>query len=100
MPTQNSVLATLTIALARAAFTLAELLVLRHGFDRVYPFTRRRAVFRSGNKYGYIDRTGKAVIPATWSFARPFNGPLAAVVDGRASAYVDVNGKVVWRSER
>jgi len=40
------------------------------------------------------------VIPSTWSFARPFNGPLAAVVDGRLSAYVDVAGKVVWRSER
>ena len=57
-------------------------------------------MFLSGDKYGYIDKAWKIVIPATCSFARPFSGPLAAVVDGRQSAYVDVAGKIVWRSER
>lgn len=60
-------------------------------------------------KRGYIDKTGALVIEprfataepfsAQFSFARPFHGPLAPVVMGRQSAWIDVDGKIVWRSD-
>lgn len=78
-------------------------LVIPPRFDQTAEFSEGLArIYESGTgggRYGYIDKGGRIAIPAQYSFARPFNGPLAAVVNGRESAYVDVDGKVVWRSE-
>ena len=44
---------------------------------------------------GFIDRSGKMLIPATYTAARDFRGGLAAVRNGRTWSYVDKTGKVV-----
>ncbi|AZN41916.1 WG repeat-containing protein [Paenibacillus albus] len=57
-----------------------------------------------GQRYGYIDRTGKFAIKPTMEWAEPFSGDLAKVIltseDDRKTpivyAYVNRKGKIVW----
>lgn len=54
------------------------------------------AVLAADGKLGYIDKTGKVVIPPQFLFARPFSEGLAAVAnDNYAFGYIDAQGKVV-----
>src|SRR5437870_5048196 len=47
-------------------------------------------------KAGYIDRTGRIVIPLQYALATPFSGGLAAVSpDWRLWGYIDVSGRMV-----
>jgi len=64
-------------------------------------------IFKAGVKYGYIDKTGKLVIPAQFADAGKFIGGLARVclestdqIDlmgtKRPCGYIDTTGKVIW----
>jgi len=65
------------------------------------PFTQPQSkpdgLFRivQNNKHGYIDRTGKIVIPPQFDDAGPFSEGLADVKIGEKWGYVDGTGKVV-----
>ena len=56
-------------------------------------------------KYGFIDKTGKLVIPCRWNFVHffPFSDGLAAVADEQKNwGYIDKTGKLMipcqWKS--
>jgi hypothetical protein len=54
------------------------------------------AVLGPSGKMGYIDKTGKVVIPPQFLFARPFSEGLAAVANDQfAFGYIDAQGKVI-----
>ena len=52
---------------------------------------------RSGStmRYGYIDRTGKLVIPMQFEYAEPFSEGLAAVHNCGRAFFIDKTGKIV-----
>jgi hypothetical protein len=51
-------------------------------------------------RYGYMDTTGALVIPARFTNAADFRGGLAYVEDDNGNmAYIDLDGKYVWREE-
>jgi len=47
--------------------------------------------------YGYIDKTGKMVIPAIFESASNFDGDLAEVRLNGKQCYIDKNGKIIWK---
>ncbi|MEK6410559.1 MAG: hypothetical protein AABN34_26845 [Acidobacteriota bacterium] len=54
-----------------------------------------------GNKWGFVDLAGRIVIPLKFrSNPAPFRGGLAHIEDEGEQAYIDRNGKSVWRSEQ
>jgi WG containing repeat len=54
-----------------------------------------RFLFMQNGKFGYIDRTGKIVIPAQYAKAWDFSEGLAAVsMDDETYGYIDTNGKM------
>jgi WG containing repeat len=46
-----------------------------------------------GGKYGFIDKTGKVVIPVTFDHAARFSGGLAAVMKGTKWGFIDKTGQ-------
>jgi hypothetical protein len=48
------------------------------------------------DRFGYIDRTGKTVIPFSFDMAWPFHSSLAQVTIRGKTAYIDFRGNVVW----
>jgi hypothetical protein len=52
-------------------------------------------LFRRNDKLGYIDRTGKIVIPAKFGRANNFSEGLAAVEIGAKWGFIDRTGKIV-----
>ena len=48
-----------------------------------------------GEKWGYIDQTGRLVIPLTFDRASPFSEGLAAVDVKEKTGYIDATGKFV-----
>jgi WG containing repeat len=49
-------------------------------------------------KYGYVDRTGKIVIPIQLQFANPFSNGVGRVnMSDYKSALVNVKGKIIWK---
>ncbi len=54
-----------------------------------------RFLFMRDGKFGYIDRTGKIVIPAKFDFADDFSEGLAGVGIGERYGYIDATGKFV-----
>ena len=65
--------------------------------DRNANFSEGLAAVRAADgKLGYIDNTGKIVIPPQFLYARPFSEGLAAVANDQfAFGYIDAHGKVV-----
>ncbi|MGC1620277.1 MAG: WG repeat-containing protein [Candidatus Acidiferrum sp.] len=65
--------------------------------DRNSDFSEGLAAVRADNgKLGYIDKTGKVVIPPQFLYARPFSEGLAAVANDQfAFGYIDAHGNVV-----
>ncbi|NOX93203.1 MAG: WG repeat-containing protein [Gammaproteobacteria bacterium] len=58
-------------------------------------FHQGLAAVRLGEKYGYIDRSGRVVIAPRFQFAQIFSEGLARVVDNDRSGYIDQTGRVV-----
>jgi hypothetical protein len=58
-------------------------------------FSEGLCAVRIGDKWGYIDKTGKVVIPAEYDSAGTFSEGLACVRKGLKVGYVDKTGRVV-----
>ena len=56
--------------------------------ETLYPFSDK-------GKYGYINKTGKVVLPAQFEYAEKFYEGLAVVKQGGKRGFIDVTGKVV-----
>lgn len=70
------------------------------GFYQFEPFSQGRAVFsgsggRHEAKRGFMDKTGKVVIPAQFANAASFSEGLAAVYTDKGVGYIDLSGKIV-----
>src|SRR5205807_314512 len=50
-------------------------------------------------KFGYIDRTGRLVIPPQWEYAGPFVDGLAAVSACDRASFIDKTGHVVIKTD-
>ena len=49
-----------------------------------------------GNKEGFIDRTGKLVIPCEYSISENFSEGLVAVWKNNQPGYIDLNGNSTY----
>ena len=58
-------------------------------------YRENRAVFFKDEKYGYLDETGKEVIPARFQKAELFRNGLAAVKENDKWGYIDSSGEYV-----
>ena len=56
-------------------------------------------VYRLG-LWGYVDKTGRMVIPPRFREAHKFSNGLALVLVGNSLGYIDKTGKFVWRPTR
>lgn len=68
-------------------------------YDEAYSYQTGLARFKLDGTYGYLDKSGNPKIPNQFLGAADFNHGLAAVQlpDG-TSAYIDPQGKIVWKS--
>jgi len=58
-------------------------------------FREGLARFKSEDKFGFFDKTGKKVIPAQFDFAAPFSEGLAAVSNSGKWGFIDRKGRIV-----
>ena len=58
-------------------------------------FSEGLAWFHSGNKSGYIDKTGQVAIPARFDRAYDFHDDLAMVKENRTWGFIDKTGQMV-----
>lgn len=67
--------------------------------EYAYPFKDGMALVKIGNKYGYINRTGKVVIPVQYEEANNFSEGLAMVLveenEKGKYGFIDKEGKIV-----
>jgi len=61
-------------------------------------FSEGLAPMEKDRRFGFGDRTGKIVIPATFNLAGNFAQSLAPVGVGQKFGYIDTTGKFVWSS--
>jgi hypothetical protein len=61
-----------------------------------WSFSEGLAVVNKLGRWGYVDKTGKLVIPPRFRLAHQFNGGLALVMIGNRVGYIDKSGKFVW----
>jgi hypothetical protein len=88
-----------------SCFGLAACAVSTEGSPNHHPFrvgwswphadTTITIKWRFGSKYGFIDRTGKTVIPAQFDLTFGFSEGLAAVEVGKRWGFTDTTGKMV-----
>jgi hypothetical protein len=62
-------------------------------------FSETLARIKIGDKWGYIDKTGKFVINPQFDFARDFSEGLAAVKIGGKCGYINKTGKIVIKPQ-
>ena len=62
-------------------------------FESVGDFFSGLARVRQGDKFGYIDETGRVVIPYQFDDGGDFSEALAPVRVGRAWGYIDIKGR-------
>jgi hypothetical protein len=70
---------------SKSLFVSSKDLFFSEGFLRV----------TENGKDGYLDRTGKQIIPCRFDYAQPFSEGLAAVSVGCKDGYIDRSGKMV-----
>ena len=72
-------------------------MVIPPQFDCYYlgKFTEGRALVKLGEKWGFIDKTGKLVIPPQFEKAGGFSEGLAPVQRGEKWGFIDRTGKMV-----
>lgn len=68
-------------------------------YDEAHKFSAGRARIKVDDMYGFLDRTGKLVIPAQYYGASDFDHGLAYVQTREGMAYIDPAGAVVWKSK-
>ena len=64
-------------------------------FDKKYDYHEGRAVVKKNDKYGYIDESGKLVIPLLYEDAIEFEEGLAGIMLGKKYGFIDRAGKVI-----
>ncbi|HKR02437.1 MAG TPA: WG repeat-containing protein [Pyrinomonadaceae bacterium] len=67
---------------------------------RPWMFSEGLAAVSRGNLWGYVDKTGKLVIPPRFRKAFNFSNGLALVIVGNRVGYIDRRGRYVWRPTR
>jgi hypothetical protein len=65
-----------------------------------WSFSEGLAVVNKLGRWGYVDKTGRFVIPPRFQRAHNFSGGLALVMVGGRVGYIDRTGKYVWRPVR
>lgn len=66
-------------------------------YDTTLGFTDGLARVRQNGKYGFIDKTGKLIIPAKFESAEPFSEGFAAVMLNGKVSYIDKKGIDVFK---
>lgn len=61
-------------------------------FNNVLPFSENIAAVQVGSKWGFIDRTGKQIIPTVFDKIKPFHNGFAEVVIEGKTYSIDKNG--------
>ena len=56
-------------------------------YTHTWKFTEGLASVKKGNKWGFIDTTGKTVVPFQWDFVYPFDEGYAVVFSGTVTSY-------------
>lgn len=70
--------------------------LLLEGFEEVHPFFGGLARFKKNGKYGFINSSGKEIIPPIFKLAKDFRGKYAVVsIDGNEWGIIDLAGKMV-----
>ena len=71
--------------------------IFYHNFDYAYPFSDGLAQVMLGTKYGFIDKTGKVVIPPTFANAESFSDDRSAVQNEENGlwGFIDRGGNLV-----
>jgi len=71
-------------------------------YDEAQSISEGAAAVRVGGKWGYIDRANQWILQPQYRYANPFLAGLAynALDDqGKTWAYVNKQGKIVWKNE-
>jgi WG containing repeat len=68
--------------------------------SRPWSFSEGLAVVNRRGLWGYVNKTGRFVIPARFKQAHSFSGGLALVIVGGKVGYIDQTGKYVWSPRR
>jgi WG containing repeat len=71
-----------------------------HVYDEAHDFSCGRARIKLDGRFGFLDRTGRLVIANQFEAASDFKNCLASVFSGEGWAYIDPEGKIVWKSAR
>jgi len=64
-------------------------------FDKKEEYYEERAVVKKNNKYGYVDKGGKLVVPLIYDDAIEFREGLAGVMLGNKYGFIDRSGNVI-----
>ena len=67
-------------------------------YDEAHAFSNGRARIQVDGMYGFLDPTGKLVVPIQYEDATDFDHGLALVETREGAAYIDPSGTVVWKS--
>ena len=67
-------------------------------YDEAHAFSNGRARIQVDGMYGFLDPTGKLVVPTQYEDATDFDHGLALVETREGAAYIDPSGTVVWKS--
>ena len=57
------------------------------------------ALFKSNGKFGYVNHTGKEVIPAKFDFASGFLEKLALIEENGKFGFINTKGEIVIKPE-
>ena len=68
---------------------------LQRKYDWVSSFSQGRCAVCQGEKYGYIDRSGKEIIPCRYDFASDFAEGLAGIQINRLWGVIDISGSEI-----
>jgi len=64
-------------------------------YDYIFPFNDGLAIVIKNQKWGYIDKSGKEIIPLEFDKAQNFKDGLAIVVKNQKCGFIDKSGKIV-----
>ena len=67
----------------------------RGKYDMVYPFSKGLAEVRLNDKYGFVDKTGKEVVPPKYDYVGEFYKGLAPVKLNDQWGLMDTTGKEI-----
>jgi len=66
-------------------------------YDEAHDFANGRARIKLDGKFGYLDKKGNLVIANKFAGASDFKNGLASVLGPEGWAYIDTDGKTVWK---